>query len=235
MPRSRTSNGLVFGSRCCYIMAALSGVYVPTMALAFVANGNLTAPIRDPYLAVMEVLILAIAVALVAIFAAVHAYAPRSAKTLSLAAFGLVVLSAGITVYVHAVLLTVGRQADSASLPGFDRLLAWKWPSFVYALDIASWDFFLGSALLLAAPVFAGPGLLRWVRWGLVLSGSLCLAGILGAVLGNMQVRNIGIVGYALVLPIALVAMGRVFARSYGTGNNHPGGAAARVPAAAHA
>ena len=225
MPYTWASDDLLLGRRSCYAFVALSLVYVPVMAAAFHANGNVTAAIGDPYLAVMELLTLASAVALVIAFAAVHAYAPEPRKTLSLSAFALVVLMAGVASCVHFVLLTVGRQADESSLPGFTMLFAWKWPSVVYALDIAAWDLFLGVALLLAAAVFSGPGLSLWVRRSLVLSGILCLTGLLGVVLGNMQVRNIGVVGYALVLPVALLLMGRVLAAP----TSGP-----RAPAAAH-
>jgi hypothetical protein len=90
-------------------------------------------------------------------------------------------------------------------------LFAWRWPSAVYALDIAAWDLCLGVALLLAATTFSATGLSLWVRRGLVLSGVLCLGGLIGVAVGNMQVRNVGIVGYALVLPVVLLLMAKVF------------------------
>jgi hypothetical protein len=86
----------------------------------------------------------------------------------------------------------------------------------VYALDIAAWDFCLGVALLLAAPVFFGSRLAAWVRRGLIISGVLCLGGLLGAVLGDMDVRNIGVLGYAFVLPVVMLQMGRLFAATPG-------------------
>jgi formate/nitrite transporter FocA (FNT family) len=52
-------------------------------------------------------------------FAALHAYAPESKKTLSLSALVLVALMAGITICVHFIVLTVGRQANETTLPGF--------------------------------------------------------------------------------------------------------------------
>jgi hypothetical protein len=199
------------GRWACYVFFALSLAYVPAMGAGFVANGNLSAPIRDPYLAVMELLILPLAVTLVVVLAAVHSYARPSGKTFSLAALALGTLAAGITICVHLVLLTVGREASEATLPGYDLLLSWTWPSVIYALDIASWDLCLGSALVLAGLAFSGPGLPTVVRRGLLLSGTLCLAGLLGAALGNMDVRNVGIVGYALVLPVVLLFMARLF------------------------
>jgi hypothetical protein len=160
----------------------------------------------------MELLIFPSAGALIVAFAALHAYAPESRKTLSLSALMLVGLMAGITVCVHFIVLTVGRQASETTLPGFTMLFSWTWPSMIYALDIAAWDFLLGVGLLLAAPVFSGSRLAGWVKDGLIISGLLCLGGLLGAVLGNMNVRNIGVLGYAFVLPIVLLQMGRLFA-----------------------
>ncbi len=94
-------------------------------------------------------------------------------------------MSAGMTVGVHSVVLTVGRHPQLAALPGAALLFSWTWPSVVYALDIAAWDLCLGVALLLAAPVFAPGPRSGPVRRGLVVSGVLCLAGLLGVLLNN--------------------------------------------------
>ena len=51
-----------------------------------------------------------------------------------------------------------------------------------------------------------------WTADILAISGALCLTGITGAVTGDMNVRDIGIVGYAVVLPVALPLQGRRFA-----------------------
>jgi len=55
-------------------------------------------------------------------------------------------------------------------------LFTWTWPSAIYALDIAAWDFCLGVALLLAAPVFSGSRPAAWVRRGLMISAFSALA-----------------------------------------------------------
>jgi hypothetical protein len=187
--------------------------YVVTMVAGFVADGNLTDPIKDPHLAIMELLILVQAPMIIVMFAAIHAYAGRANRVLSLTAFALVCLTAAITISVHFVLLTVGRQVSPAAIPGFTQLFSWQWPSVFYALDILAWDFCFGLALLAAAPVFGGYRLGRWVRTGMLLAGTLCLAGLAGVVLGNMQVRNIGIVGYGAVFPIVSLLVARVFTR----------------------
>ena len=113
-----TSTDRLAGRYSCYAFFALAMVYVTSMLGGFIDGGGLSAPIRDPYLAVMEVLTLLLAVAIVVAFAALHAYAPASKKTLSLSALVMVALMAGITICVHFILLTVGRQADESTLPG---------------------------------------------------------------------------------------------------------------------
>ena len=199
------------GSVSCYAVFGLGLAYLPTTVAGLVDSG-LNAPIRDPYLAIMELLILPLALGLVVAFAAVHTYAQLPARTLSLTALVLVAMTAAMTIGVHAVALTVGRNPEVVALPGFTLLFSWTWPSVIYALDIAAWDLCLGIALLLAAPVFrpgprSGP-----IRRGLVISGVLCLAGLLGVILNNMSVRNIGIVGYSVVLPVVMLMTGRLFA-----------------------
>jgi hypothetical protein len=195
---------------------ALFGVgllYILTTTAGFVIAGGLQAPIVDPAFALMELFILVEAPLIVVLFVSVHRYADPSRQSFSLAAFGLVVVMTALTLGVHFVVLTVGRQVDASVMPGFDRFFSFKWPSVVYALDIVAWDFCFGLALLLAAPVFVGTGIQRAIRIGLVLAGILCLAGLLGVITANMQIRNIGVVGYAIVFPAVTPLIARVFSR----------------------
>jgi hypothetical protein len=152
---------------------------------------------------------------IVLLFVAMHQYAPASRRSFSLAALCMVVAMTALTLGVHFVLLTVGRQVDQSVVPGFDRFFSFKWPSVVYALDIVAWDFCFGLALLLAAPVFVGGGIQRAIRIGLILAAVLCLAGLLGVVTANMQIRNVGIIGYAIVFPAVTLLMARLFGRGH--------------------
>jgi hypothetical protein len=73
----------------------------------------------------------------------------------------------------------------------------------------------LALGLLSAAPVFVGGGVQRGVRIGLALAGVLCLAGLLGVVTANMQIGNIGIVGYAIVFAAVTLLIARVVGCAY--------------------
>ena len=83
----------------------------------------------------------------------------------------------------------------------------------VYALDILAWDIFFACAVIAAAPTFQGGGLAPATRWHLVISGPLSLAGLTGAVTGDMNLRNIGLVGYVGVFLIATLTMATLFRR----------------------
>ena len=113
------------------------------------------------------------------------------------------VAMAAMTMGVHVTVLTVGRL-PAAHIPGFDRLLTWHWPSVPYAIDILAWDYFFGLALLLAMAAFPAGRVQRRIRIriGMAASAVLCLAGgLLGVLSGNMQIRDIGIIGYGVVFP----------------------------------
>jgi hypothetical protein len=48
----------------------------------------------------------------------------------------------------------------------------------------------------------------------LVASGILAFAGLSGVVVGDMQFRNIGIIGYAGVFPVVALLLGALFYRA---------------------
>ena len=93
-------------------------------------------------------------------------------------------------------------------------LFGWTWPSLLYAIELAAWHLFFGLALLFAAPAFTGHGAAFVARAGLLLAGGLCLVGLAGPAVGNLNWRMIGVAGYGLVFPLCLVAIGLVFSRA---------------------
>ena len=110
--------------------------------------------------------------------------------------------------------MTLRHQAAFAGQPWLPLFLEFKWPSVVYALDILSWDLFFPLSVLFAAPVFGGSPLAIWIRWLMVASGTLALAGLSGVVFGDMQLRNIGIVGYVGVFLVVAVLLAVLFDRA---------------------
>jgi len=193
---------------------ALIVAYAVTLAVGFASLESPDEQIGDPMFTILEVLILALMPAMIALMVAVHAWAPARLKTLSLTSLVFTALLAAVTCGLHFVVLTLSRQEAFAGLSWLPLVLSFKWPSVVYALDILAWDVFFALAVLFAAPLFGGGRLARWIRVVLATSGVLAFGGPAGAVTGDLPLRNIGIVGYVGVFLVAAVLLGVLFRRT---------------------
>lgn len=194
--------------------AVLLFAYAFTLSLGLAMLESPDQPIRDPMFSILEILIITMMPAMVALMVAVHAWAPRSAKALSLISVVFMGLLAGLTCSLHFVILTLSRQPVFAEQPWLPLFMSFNWPSVVYTLDILGWDVFFAFSMLFAAPVFTGTRLATWIRVSMFASGALALSGLIGVVLGNMQVRNIGIVGYVGVFLFVCVLLATLFYRA---------------------
>lgn len=191
-----------------------SAAYAATLVAGLLSLNSPQQPIGDPFFAILEILIVLMMPLLVALMAAVHAWAGAEAKVFSLVSLVFMSLLAGLTCGVHFVLLSVGRQTAVAGLAWAPLFLSFHWPSVVYALDILAWDVFFPLAVLFAAPVFGGSRLATSIRVLLLASGALALGGLSGVILGDMRLRNIGVVGYCGVFPAAALLLAILFHRA---------------------
>jgi hypothetical protein len=192
----------------------LSVIYAVVLIAGLLSLQSPQQPIGDPPFAILEILIILTMPLMVALMVAVHSGAPAEAKVFSMMALIFMSLLAGLTVSVHFVLLTVGRQSAFAGLSWMPLFLSFTWPSIPYALDILAWDVFFALAVLFAAPVFSGNRLAASIRALMTASGVLSLAGLSGVVVGDMRLRMIGVVGYAAVFPVAALLLAIVFYRA---------------------
>jgi len=198
----------------------LTVIYAITTILGFLSLKSPQDQIGDPYFSLMELLILLLVPPLIISMLAVHAYATQDAKPYSSVALVFMIMMGVITSGLHFVILTVSRQIEAAGLTSAPLLFSFKWPSVAYTLDILAWDWFFALSMLFAVPVFKDTRLERTLRYVLIASGVLSLIGLLGVPLAIMHVeywltvRNIGIIGYALVSPIAFLLLAIVFGRT---------------------
>lgn len=193
---------------------ALSVLYALTLAVGLLTLPSPDQPIGDPLFTILEILIILIAPVMVALMVAVHAWAAPETKTFSLMALVFMVLVAGLTCSIHFVILTLGRQAQFTGVPWMPLFLEFRWPSLVYALDILAWDVFFALAVFSVAPVFGRSPLATSIRVLMIVSGGLALAGLSGVITGDMQLRNIGIIGYVGVFPAAAALLAILFHRT---------------------
>jgi hypothetical protein len=185
--------------------------YVAVFVAGFASIRNTNDPLPDPYLAIAEILILVLAPIMVCLMHAIHRCAPKQARPFTQVALGWMLAAAAFTTVVHFVQLTVARHIDPATFSGYARIFGWRWPSTFYAIDIVAWDVFFGLSLLFAVPAFAHGRDARLVRRGLILSGSLCLIGLIGPFANVIGLRTIGILGYTVVFGLTCLPLGRTF------------------------
>ena len=84
--------------------------YALTLAVGLASLESAQQPIGDPMFTILEVLIIVMMPAMVALMVAVHAWAPMQAKTLTLTSLVFMGLLAGVTSVVHFCVLTLSRQ-----------------------------------------------------------------------------------------------------------------------------
>jgi uncharacterized membrane protein len=202
------------GRAAAWLVFLLGLVYAVTTVLGFLSLKSPQDPIGDPYFSIMELLIVLMAPLMVVVMVAVHAYASPEFKAYSFTALIFTILQAGITSSVHFVILTVSRQIEATGLIWAPLFFSFKWPSVAYTLDILAWDWFFALSMLFAAPVFKAGSLETKVRILMIITGILSLVGLIGVPLADMQVRNIGIVGYAGVTPVVFLLLGIIFDRT---------------------
>jgi hypothetical protein len=188
--------------------------YAATLAVGLASLESPQQPIGDPMFSILEILIILMMPAMVALMVAVHAWAPMGVKTLSLISVVFMGLLAGETCSLHFVILTLSRLPEFAGQPWLPLVFSFNWPSVAYALDILGWDVFFALSMLFAAQVFWGSPLAVCIRVLMIVSGMLALAGLSGVVVGDMQLRNIGIVGYVGVFLVVAALLAVMFYRA---------------------
>jgi hypothetical protein len=187
--------------------------YAVVVVAGFISLGNLRDPLPDPYLAVAEILILAMGPIMVMLMVALHRCAPPRAKAYTAAALGWMLAAAATTMANHFVELTIGRNVSHAAVPGYERIFGFQWPSVVYGVDIVAWDVFFSLALLFAVPAFTRTSD-TLVRRGFIASGALCLIGLVGPAVNDIAWRGVGIFGYTVVFPLTCLALSSAFRTS---------------------
>ena len=189
----------------------LSVIYAIPLTAGLLSLPSPDTPIGDPWFPMMEILIILTMPVMVGLMVAVHAWATPQTKVYSLLALVFMGLLTGLTCSVHFVILTVTHQAEFVGQSWLPLVVSFKWLSVTYALDILAWDVFFALAVLSAAPVFSGSRLATSIRVLMIVSGTLSLGGLSGVFLDDSKFRNIGIVGYAAVFPVAALLLAILF------------------------
>lgn len=195
-------------------VALLSIVYAIALSIGLLTLAFPDQPIQNPWFTLMESLILIIAPAMVLFMVGLHYWTPAERKSFSLLGAIFMSMCAHITCCVHFAVLTLSRQPAFFGATWSSLVFEFRWPSVVYALDILAWDVFFPLAALFAAGAIHRVGSTVIARNLLYGSAALAFVGLAGIPMDNMNIRNIGIIGYVVLFPIATLLLAIAFRRA---------------------
>ena len=166
-----------FGIAAAWMAFIVVEVYAIVSGLAFASQGR---PVESgPYLSIMALLVVVMGPFLVLSMVAVHAYASPMRKTYALAALAFMIACVAITSCVNFMLLFVSSQPE---------LFSESWRAAVPPVQVAGSRIHLGQLrlglVLRDIDASGGTGLRRGrtlrnaLRAVMILSGALCLAGL---------------------------------------------------------
>jgi hypothetical protein len=184
-------------------VAVLSASYVAVLVVGLLAIQTPGGQIPDPWFTFMELLILLLAPSMVLLSIAVQSWVPDERRVLGTIAVVFFSICAAITMSVHLVVLVASRNPLFSDPTTMQSLFSFQWPSVAYVLDILAWDVAFPVGAFAAAVAIPGSAGIPAARILLFCSAVLAFTGLVGVPLNDMWLRNIGILGYAFLFPIA--------------------------------
>ena len=137
---------------------------------------------------------------IVILIASLHSVTSPEKKVFSQISLGFTLLFA-ISVSINRFTQLGVVQQNLAAGP--TERLNWFLPygdrSVMLGLEMMGWGWFLGLALLAAAPVFSGGRLHRWIKWLMMVYGVLGITSSVGFLVAS-PISSIGFVAWGLIL-----------------------------------
>ncbi|HOO57247.1 MAG TPA: hypothetical protein PLN69_10515 [bacterium] len=199
--------GLISSWTTCLLLI----IYIPVTIIGILSIETPADPIHDPYFSIMELLIILIAPLLTVNTVVIYLNSKNSDKVYGMISMILMSILTVITSSVHFVVLTASRTIEQLGLENASLFFSFEWPSVAYALDILAWDWFFALSMIMGAFTFNATKQERLLRAIMIISGVISLSGLAGVPLSNMNIRNIGIIGYTIIAAIAFFIMGTVY------------------------
>jgi len=137
---------------------------------------------------------------LVMMMAALDAVSQPDKQVLSRASLGFTLLFAlAVSINRFSQLGVVRLATASGQVEGISWFQAYGDYSIMLGLEYLGWAWFLGLAMLFAAPLFSNGKLELWIRWLMILYGLLGLVSSVGFLMGNW-LSLLGFAAWGLVL-----------------------------------
>ncbi|PKN88437.1 MAG: hypothetical protein CVU46_00700 [Chloroflexi bacterium HGW-Chloroflexi-8] len=181
-------------------LIALGGLYIILIAWGLITADPATGMIQNDKKILMEITTILSSILLLLFFTSIHFFIEPRNIFFSFLSIIFMSFSTVLTCCVHFISISVADKILMAN-ELLTPILSMGWPSVLLSIDILSWDFFFGLAIL-----FLGIGLFenenqRKTAVLMLLSGIFSLFGLIALPLDNMNIRYIGVFGYTL-LPV---------------------------------
>lgn len=188
-----------------FVVFFMFAFYASVTVLGILGLESSEEQVGDPYFSIMETTILILCPLLCVFFARLVTRKNGGRKASGLVSIVFLACMIASTSAVHFLVLTVSRPLSFCD-PSFSRLFSFTWPSVVYSVDILAWDVFFPLSCIFLMPSIPRNGLAGKAGISFWVSGAaLSFAGLIGVPLGNMQVRLVGVLGYAFLIPVAIL------------------------------
>lgn len=192
-----------------WITFALTQIYGIVSGIAFSSTG---APVESGvFLSIMAFLVVLMGPFLVLSMTMIHICTMKEYKPYSIAALIFMAICIAITSCNNFLLLFINSHQEIFSNFLKSFFLPCKWPTVIFIFDNFTWDWFFGISMLLISPVFKGNTFMNIVRRAMMLSGVLCILGLLLTFITPKIGILIGILGWGAVGPIAFLLLAKAF------------------------
>lgn len=156
---------------------------------------------------------------IVVVMASLHSVTTRQKKTLSLVSLGFTLLFAiAVSINRFTQLGAVRQSLAAGDTQGISWFLAYGDRSVMLGLEMMGWGWFLGLAMLFAAPLFSNGKLGRWLTGLMILYGVLGIISAVAYLLAS-PLSAIGFVAWGLILFIITALLAVYFRKAEAIGD----------------
>jgi hypothetical protein len=194
---SSSSNLLGFWSA---VATTASGILYFVIILAAIVLGQFTFPPPEWLQLTAGIISLIACPLIVVMMVSLYFVIPADKKVFSLAALAFTVLFAmSVSINRYSQLGVVRQGLDSGNTEGISWFLAYGDFSIMLGMEFMGWAWFLGLAMLCAAPIFTQGRFEKWLRGFMLLYAALGLVAAIAFLVAS-PLTMLGFVAWGIVL-----------------------------------
>lgn len=178
----------------------LGGIVYFLVILGMVLTGQFTFPPSGGIQLFGGIISLIFCPFIVTLVASLHTVTVPEKKVFSQSSLAFTLLFAiSVSINRFTQLGVVRQSITAGTIEGLNWFLPYGDHSVMLGLEMMGWGWFLGLALLMAAPIFSEGKLQGWIKWLMVLYGVLGIISAIGFLVAS-PISAIGFIAWGLIL-----------------------------------